>query len=724
MTTIVRVARDGNAVIVKDAGKYTLLSRHSGAEQSSDELRPLVASGSWRQPIEKDWATFGDILMKEKKIDFGRIDPSILSRKMRVPATILFSLSSMAQDTEIVAFDKIRLRRIAETKVATIEDIFWLSDVLEKSQTALRTLDDRNVHDWTARTLSKNSITASAFVPSDTLAYFAAGPEENSSLVSQLLAVPNDDENVLLSWTGEKFVPLPIATSEFESPTIVEIDAETAKALANWITDGSEGDSFDIAGLNPEERNLSDLAFSEIDWDHIDQLQSILADASGYSPIERSENARRQQRGGNGRFAGDQAERNDQMTAFAKARLSTPKDVIINPAQRIETYMAEVAAKQQPASPVIAAGMRTDIQPLYMAVVDPVDREAVLDVVAIVPTEDGNPSAWTRSNGDWTNSPEVLADLQGVTPPPVVELTDEEEVKNLLVQVDQYDAETETLTASAHMEMRFWEATDYSKNTREKYSKKGWALPDGSYPIANISDLKNAIKAYGRTSEGKRAAVKRHIKKRAKALGRTNLLPEDWKEASVSSNDVYKTTWELPNNQQDMRDFSVRKGLSLPDGSFPIHNDLDLTLAIQASGLVSEERMPYVRTHIRKRAKALNRTDLVPEAWDASVLSDLSVLFENSSPLYGPTGEVIIAAGIPGVADTPEDFQAVRRLKNYWLYGAGGAKINWANPKGNMTRCIRYLSKYMPGRAGGYCQELHKEFYGATNAKVDKAAGI
>lgn len=63
---------------------------------------------------------------------------------------------------------------------------------------------------------------------------------------------------------------------------------------------------------------------------------------------------------------------------------------------------------------------------------------------------------------------------------------------------------------------------------RKKLAKKGQAMPDGSYPIANLADLKNAIQAFGRAKPEAKAAVKRHIKKRAKALGATDKLPEGW----------------------------------------------------------------------------------------------------------------------------------------------------------------------------------------------------
>lgn len=47
------------------------------------------------------------------------------------------------------------------------------------------------------------------------------------------------------------------------------------------------------------------------------------------------------------------------------------------------------------------------------------------------------------------------------------------------------------------------------------------------------------------------------------------------------------------------------------------------------------------------------------------------------------------------------------RLRRYWTRGEGALKIRWGMP-GDWRRCIRQLDKYMPGRAEGYCANLHK----------------
>ena len=65
---------------------------------------------------------------------------------------------------------------------------------------------------------------------------------------------------------------------------------------------------------------------------------------------------------------------------------------------------------------------------------------------------------------------------------------------------------------------------------RQKAESKGQAMPGGRFPIRNREDLAKAIRAVGRAKGGEagRAAVRRFIAKRAKALGLTAMLPDNW----------------------------------------------------------------------------------------------------------------------------------------------------------------------------------------------------
>ena len=69
---------------------------------------------------------------------------------------------------------------------------------------------------------------------------------------------------------------------------------------------------------------------------------------------------------------------------------------------------------------------------------------------------------------------------------------------------------------------------DFSQDERDRAARSGHAMPDGSYPINTAADLRNAIQAIGRAKNP--AAVRRHIMRRARALGLTRLLPEDWQD--------------------------------------------------------------------------------------------------------------------------------------------------------------------------------------------------
>lgn len=67
---------------------------------------------------------------------------------------------------------------------------------------------------------------------------------------------------------------------------------------------------------------------------------------------------------------------------------------------------------------------------------------------------------------------------------------------------------------------------DFPEKERRELAKEGEAMKDGSFPIRNAQDLKDAIQSVGRAKDP--AAARRWIKKRAKELGKESLLPESW----------------------------------------------------------------------------------------------------------------------------------------------------------------------------------------------------
>jgi len=89
---------------------------------------------------------------------------------------------------------------------------------------------------------------------------------------------------------------------------------------------------------------------------------------------------------------------------------------------------------------------------------------------------------------------------------------------------DEYSAEEAEEIEAEAAEIALKRA--YNEESRMEMAKRGHALPDGSYPIKDEADLRNAIQAYGRAKD--KDATKAHIIKRAMSLGKEDLIPENW----------------------------------------------------------------------------------------------------------------------------------------------------------------------------------------------------
>lgn len=68
---------------------------------------------------------------------------------------------------------------------------------------------------------------------------------------------------------------------------------------------------------------------------------------------------------------------------------------------------------------------------------------------------------------------------------------------------------------------------DFTAEERRNLAKQGKAMPDGSFPIRNVSDLHNAIRAVGR-GNASHDAIRRFIIRRAIALGAREAIPSSW----------------------------------------------------------------------------------------------------------------------------------------------------------------------------------------------------
>lgn len=119
-------------------------------------------------------------------------------------------------------------------------------------------------------------------------------------------------------------------------------------------------------------------------------------------------------------------------------------------------------------------------------------------------------------------------------------------------------AETLALRASAARErieaLRAGASTGYDADQLEAFSHKGWALPDGSFAIANAADLRAAVVAYSSLASCDKPGARRHIMKRARGLGHVDLIPSSWTSASVEERwqDARATFTELASRSRGL----------------------------------------------------------------------------------------------------------------------------------------------------------------------------
>lgn len=94
------------------------------------------------------------------------------------------------------------------------------------------------------------------------------------------------------------------------------------------------------------------------------------------------------------------------------------------------------------------------------------------------------------------------------------------------VEADRMDGVTES--ANGVDEWIVLKAKSFSAEDRREMASEGVALPDGSFPIPDKKHLESAIRMVG-LSKKPRGVVRRHIIRRAKALGLSDMIPDSWR---------------------------------------------------------------------------------------------------------------------------------------------------------------------------------------------------
>lgn len=488
MSKVVRVSRDGAQAVVRVSDAYVRVNLATHATETSDSLGALTAGGGWTTGAKVSKVVSGTAIELAEaaltSLNVSELATTEKRRVYRVPNVVkdeALKALAWARASTSKKFDENYVQlaaRISTSVSVDIDTVRKISELLSNG----RPMDEHELSSdgtpslarisyglvggdsaqrWTSRVLDKHkSIVAGAFTYDAACVYLGAGDDENSTKVNRLYMVTPEGEVSVRE--GGEWLP----SEDPQEPLVIQLDAESAATLADFVDNPSpeSPDGYlELRSILPIEYNLWDLAQSEVDFEMLDRIALAAAGVwdDGRAPQERSESASRQGRDSGGQFGpGGVDPKGDKLNVFARGRLPSELPLLTDVNARINQYIVSVegqAPAEAPADePVVAspAPETTTVEqatpdtatakPLYVAVVDAADATAVLDLVAVIPAQSGTnqgPTAWRRSKGTWEFAPDLMADLQSVSPPPVVELSDENMAKAVIAQVDQHDAD-------------------------------------------------------------------------------------------------------------------------------------------------------------------------------------------------------------------------------------------------------------------------------------------
>jgi hypothetical protein len=558
----VRVSRDGKSAILKTSdGLFKAVSVSDGSEiaPATENLSTLTASGSWRRVAASEAETLVASLVPVADI---AIEAATV-QKYRVPENVRAEIrTALELSADNISEDDLRyVKSLAFDESVGKPEVEWVHDFFDKYNTPQRLRGGFKGQKWASKIVESDAPDIdpeAAFdddaapthdFHSEALSYFGIGDNGCSSDVHTLIAVDFDTHEVYV-WDGTGFELSEATIADIDEPQVIPLDGSSAQYIASCIADDPI-ESHNVLDSDPEERNLFALAEPELDYEDLERRGSIIADASGYTPAERSLNAKRQIRGPGGTFGGRQVAQGSELLAFKKAKLSDNPPLVADVAARIQQFVQDATATDEsaaePATEPVAAAAAPNPAPaqpepaaaptssnatagpptggpsgaaIYFAIVDPTDTTAVLEAIAIVKDSTGNPQAWLRTRGSWKNDPATLAKLTGPTPPPVIELTSPEPAKTVLAQVDKYDKTT------AHF------PTD-AVPTKAPVTASGFVVAGSDLAIYSELDIVDAVSKFDTLDPTIRIEAKRIIQTRATALNRKDLLPADWRTLSA-----------------------------------------------------------------------------------------------------------------------------------------------------------------------------------------------
>lgn len=285
-----------------------------------------------------------------------------------------------------------------------------------------------------------------------------------------------------------------------------------------------------------------------------------------------------------------------------------------------------------------------------IAVVDPIDEDAVLEMLAITP----GPRVLRRHDENWFEDPEWVQVLKSVKPPRIVKLT-EAQVASVSAQVDR---STDGID---------WEP--FEASGREQYQI--FTASAGT----NLDGTPDEI--FENETEALTAVAGRQVT--PEDVANTERLKRYWTMGPGAA----KIRWGTPGAWS--RCFKNVSKYMPPETAKGYCTNLSQRLG-----------GPGIATHVAaSSSEAVERSSYLKQLQQEADEAALAVL-----------------VAVAGRQLTPKDAANTEKLKRYWTVGEGAAKIRWGTP-GSWRRCYRHLVKYVgPKVAPGLCTNLSERLGG------------
>lgn len=587
-------------------------------------------------------------------------------RGFNVPRTVRDSVKdALTTDRDHLMPHELAIaEEISSGKVVYKEHIEWLQEFFSAIDVQYLLHGGDSAREWLDKVDSPEAVVSSGFSGRDDWVFFVTGPTENSPHADSVYSIDPKTEH-LFAWTDKWEDRGSVYTSDIDRPMVMEVDFTTAKGVAEWsMRHPSTEDTVNVRTLDPVEYNIFRKAEYGLDYKLLDRVTEYITVPTGEDPNlirERSKNAQGQARDSSGRFGGG----GSSSPGSAPADGGSTSQAVGTDGNKPETTSERskrLAGKYQEAVSQLDSA-RTDEEAVHERIESGQVR-ATLD-------------EGTRNSAQ--SADEFIKEFQRGEADKVDNRDKENRPKTTFADEASYEPDPDAIAP-----------TDIS------------GLPESSRAFTAIVDKddQNAVL---------NLAVLAKVEGKIHAFVRMNSA---WYSAPELLSKFQSTDppflVELEDEEQiasviEQIDSGDLGAEDREEEEAPESDEEAIAAAMAAYYEYKDES--HARDAVILASMTGNHHLLTREI---VLASGLGLLDARSTDDYGM---VLVSAGVPGIADTPSDWAAVRRLKNYWLHGAGSAKIRWGAP-GDWGRCNRNLTKYMGTRAKGYCQNLHKEAVG------------